>query len=314
MARKFLVGVVLGAVIAAGAPALAREMTSAYVVTAVANLPGAGGTDWHTDLTLYNPHSSVLYVKLVYLPTDTDNSGGAPTAPLIDLQPWETLNLWDVLGPNGFDARGGKGAMLVYADTTANSCPGTAGDTSCDFGVFARNYTLDPSGAGGEFGQDFPGFPANLGVDSTVIAYMPQISDDGDFRTNVGVASWTNAWVTVREDVQDAAGNIVGRYDHPIPPNGHEQWRLETRGLTGGTVAVYLQNAPNTAMVYPYATVVNNATGDATTVEAQITPVGLPGQAASVHAATVRRVALRSVPPPLPAPRFSLAALAHRTR
>jgi hypothetical protein len=314
MARKFLVGVVLGAVVAAGTPALAREMTSAYVVTAVANLPGAGGTDWHTDLTLYNPHSSVLYVKLVYLPTDTDNSAGAPTVPLIDLQPWETLNLWDVLGPNGFDARGDKGAMLVYADTAANGCPATAGDTSCDFGVFARNYTLDPSGNGGEFGQDFPGFPWNLGVDSSVISYMPQISDDADFRTNVGVASWTNAWVTVREDVQDAAGNIVGRYDHAIPPNGHTQWRLETRALTGGTVAVYVLSGPGDAMVYPYATVVNNATGDATTVEAQITPVGLSAQAASVRAASVSRVALRPVPPPLPAPSFSLAALARRNR
>ncbi len=130
--------------------------------------------------------------------------------------------------------------MLVYADTAANNCPSTAGDTSCDFAVFARNYTLDPTRASGEFGQDFPGFPASLGVDSSVIAYLPQISDDAGFRTNVGVASWTNDWVTVREDIQDTSGNIIGRYDHLIPPNGHEQWRLEVGGLTGGTVAVYI--------------------------------------------------------------------------
>ena len=309
MIRRLVVLVAVVAAVAVAVPAMAREMTSAYVVTAVANLPGAGGTDWHTDLTLYNPHKTVLYVKLVFLPTHQDNSTGAPTAPLIDLQPWETLNLWDVLGPHGFNARGDKGAMLVYADTTANSCPNTAGDTSCDFGVFARNYTLDPNSANGEFGQDFPGFPASLGVDSSVIAYMPQISDDGDFRTNVGVASWTNDWVTVREDVQDASGNIIGRYDHTIPPNGHRQWRLEAGGLTGGTVAVYIESGPSGAMVYPYATVVDNTTGDATTVEAQISKVGLSAQAASVRAA-----AARSVPRALPVPGFSLEALKHRTR
>ncbi|TAM56695.1 MAG: hypothetical protein EPN53_01210 [Acidobacteria bacterium] len=302
--------VVLVAVVAAVAvPAAAREMSSAYVVTAVANLQGAGGTDWHTDLTLYNPHKTVLYVKLVFLPTDQDNSGGAPTAPLVDLQPWETLNLWDVLGPSGFDVRGEKGAMLVYADTAANNCPSAAGDTTCDFAVFARNYTLDPTRASGEFGQDFPGVPSGLGVDSSVIAYMPQISDNGDFRTNVGVASWTADWVTVREDVQDVSGNIIGRYDHTIPPNGHRQWRLEVGDLTGGTVAVYIASGPSDAMVYPYATVVDNTTGDATTVEAQISTVGLSAQAASVRA-----VAPRSVPKALPVPTFSLDALRRRDR
>ncbi len=305
MIRRF---VLLVAVVAVAVPAMAREMTSAYVVPSVANLTGLNGTDWHTDLTLYNPHQTVLYVKLVFLPTDRDNSS-APTAPLVDLQPWETLNLWDVLGPYGFDARGDKGAMLVYADTAANNCPNTASDTSCDFAVFARTYTLAPYGAGGEYGTDFPGFPASFGVNSSVIAYLPQISDDADFRTNVGVASWTSDWVTVREDIQDTSGNIVGRYDHVIPPNGHEQWRLEARGLTGGTVAVYITSGPADAMVYPYATVLNNATGDSTAVEAQVSKVGLSAQAASVRA-----VAARSVPKALPVPTFSIEALRHRTR
>ena len=99
MVRKL---VVAAAVLALAGGALAREMTSVYVVTAVANKQGWLGTDWHTDLTLYNPHNKVLYVKLAFLPTGQDNSAGVPTAPPIDLQPWETLNLWDVLGPSRF--------------------------------------------------------------------------------------------------------------------------------------------------------------------------------------------------------------------
>jgi hypothetical protein len=227
--------------------------------------------------------------------------------PAITLQSWQTLNLWDILGPYGFNAHGWTGALLVYADTAASGCPNTPGDTSCDFAAFARNYTLDPDTSDGEFGQDFPGFPAPLGVDQTVIAYMPQISDDGVFRTNVGTASWTNAWVTVRVDLQDESGNIIGRHDHLIPPYGHMQWRLED-GVTGGTLAAYVVSGPSDAIVYPYATVVNWATGGATTVEAQISPVGFGAQSMSV-----RRGDARSVPPGLPVPGFSLEGLARRS-
>jgi hypothetical protein len=306
MVRKI---VVAATCVALASGALARELTSAYVVTAVANKQGWTGTDWHTDLTLYNPQNHVLYVVLQFLPTGRDNGTSVPTAPLIDLQPWETLNLWDVLGPNGFDARGQTGALLVYADTQANSCSNQAGDTTCDFAVLARNYTLNPLGGGGEFGQDFPGFPANLGVEYGYIAYLPQLSDDQDFITSIGVASWTGAWVTVQVDLQDTAGQVVHHYLVTVPPYSHAQGRVPV-GLDGGTAAVYLVDGPNDAMVYPYATVRSTITGDPTTIEAQISSVGLSAQATSL----VRRVSTRrEAPRALPAPSFSVERLKHRT-
>jgi len=300
--------VTLVAVVAFAVPAFAREMTSAYVITAVANKRGLAGTDWHSDLTLYNPQDHRLAIDIFFLPTGQDNSGGAPEIPLVTLEPWQTLNLWDVLGPYGFDARGWTGALLVYADSAANGCTNTAGDTACDFAAFVRTYTPAPIGVNGEFGEDFPGFPAGLGVDPTVLAYMPQISDDGTFRTNVGVASWTNDWVTVRCDLQDENGNIIGRHDHLVPPYGHVQWRLEN-GVTGGTVAAYIIGGPSDAMVYPYATVVNWATGDATTVEAQISAAGFSAQSLSV-----RSHRLRPTPPPLPVPGLRLESLTRSSR
>jgi len=303
MVRKL---VVAAAVLALASGALAREMTSVYVVTAVANKQGWLGTDWHTDLTLYNPHKHVLYVKLAFLPTGQDNSGGVPTAPPIDLQPWETLNLWDVLGPYGFNARGQTGALLVYADVDANSCPNTKGDTSCDFAVFARNYTLSPLGGGGEFGQDFPGFPANLGLEYGFIAYLPQLTDDQEFITSIGVASWTKAWVTARVDLQDTAGNVVRNYQLLVPPYGHVQGRIPV-GLKGGTAAVYIVDGPDDAAVYPYATVRSAITGDPTTIEAHISTVGLSAQAASL-----RPNVLRGRPAAIPVPDFSVQRLKQR--
>ncbi len=303
MIRKLAVA---AAILVVAGLASARELTSYYVITAVANKTGWSGTDWHTDLTLYNPQNRVLSVQLVFLPTGMDNTT-APFAPLIDLQPWETLNLWDVLGPHGFDARGQTGALLVYADPDANACPTTTGDTSCDFAVLARNYTLNPFGGGGEFGQDFAGFPAHLGVTSGYIAYLPQLSDDNDFITSVGVASWTKAWVTVQVDLQDTGGQVFNHYQLQVPPYGHVQERVPV-GIQGGTAAVYIVAGPSDAMVYPYATVRSAITGDPTTIEAQISAVGLSAQAASLH-----RAGTRLAPPAArPVPGFSLERLGQR--
>jgi hypothetical protein len=274
----------------------ARELTSVYVITAAANTQGKLGTDWHTDVTLYNPHQYSLPVVMHFLPSGQPNDGPVPTTDF-ELAPWETLNLWDVLGPHGFDARGHTGALLVYADKQRTRCDGT----DCDFALFSRTYTLDPQGRDGEFGQAFPGFPANLGVDSSVIAYLPQLLDDAGFRTNLGVVSWTGDWVTVRVDLQDEAGDIVDSRDHVVPPFGHLQWHVE-HGIEGGTAAVYVVAGPGDAMVYPYASVVNNVYGDAVTVEAQITPVGLTAQSAS----PVRRRAPRAEPERGAAPHFSV--------
>jgi hypothetical protein len=274
------IGTVSAALVLAAA-ASARELTSAYVVTAVANNAGAGGTDWHSDLTLYNPHNYELPVVLQFLPTGRDNSGGVPTIEL-ELYPWETLNLWDVLGPNGFDARGLIGAVLAYADEERIDCSSIT--TACDFAVFSRTYTLRPGGGAGEYGQALPGFPSHLGLDRSVIAYLPQMMNDSEFRTNLGVASWTASFVRIRLELQDPGGAVIDRQDVWLPPFGHAHWRMETR-VTGGTVAVWIVDGPADAMVYPYGSVVNEATGDPVNVEAQLTTVGLTAQAARVRAA-----------------------------
>ncbi len=297
MSRRLL-ALLLAVVAPAGL--LARELTSSYVVTAAANKAGVGGTDWHTDLTIYNPHDYALPVVLQFLPTGRSNSSSAPTV-TFDVAEWETLNLWDVLGPDGFAARGSTGALLVYADDQKITCT----SAGCDFAVFARTYTLDPRGGVGEFGQAVPGFPASLGLDRSVIAFMPQLLDDNDFRTNVGVASWTNAMVRVRVDLQDAAGDIIDRRDHWVPPYGHVQWRLE-HSVTGGTAAVYIMDGPDGAMVYPYASVINWTTGDAVNVEAHLTAVGVSATRTASPGAVPAR------PSAAPAPHFSLQALQRR--
>jgi hypothetical protein len=304
MAQRVLSMALLTVLAATGT---ARELTSAYVVPAAANAKGSGGTSWHTDLTLSNPHGYNLPVTLVLLPSNRDNSAAVPMVD-IELFPYESLNLWNVLGPDGFDAVETTGALLVYADDLAIDC--SASTTACDFAVFSRTYTLDPAGRGGEFGQAIPGFPANLGLDRTVLAYLPQLLEDSDSRTNVGAASWTDEWVQVRLELQDAAGQIIDRHDTWIPPYGHAQWRLP-RGVQGGTAVMFIVGGPSDAALYPYASVVNRATGDPAYVEAHLSPVGLTAQAAGarVGAGVGAGVGARALPGRIEVPTFSVERL-----
>lgn len=303
MAQRVLFALFLASLAATGT---ARELTSAYVVPAAANATGNGGTSWHTDLTVSNPHGYNLPVTLVLLPSNRDNSDAVPMLD-VELYPYESLNLWNVLGPDGFDAIETTGALLVYVDDQAIDCG--ASSTACDFAVFSRTYTLDPAGRGGEFGQAIPGFPANLGLDRTVLAYMPQLLEDSDFRTNVGAASWTAEWVQVRLELQDAAGQIIDRHDTWIPPYGHAQWRLP-RGVVGGAAVMFIVGGPADAVLYPYASVVNWATGDPVYVEAQCTTVGLTAQAAGTRAGG----RARTLPDRIEVPTFSVERLRSRFR
>lgn len=281
----------------------AREMTSMYMVTQVANTTGQNSTDWHTDLTLYNPQAIALPVVVQFLEANRDNSGSVPTLEF-DVLPWETLNLWNILGPYGFNRRGVNGALLVLADDLRTDCSGYA----CDFGVFARTYTVSNRwGLPGEFGQAAPGYPAHLGLDWDVIGFLPQLMDNNDFRTNLGMASLTGQPVGVRVDLQDSAGNVIGRWDHTFPPFAVAQWRLP-RGVSGGTAAVYVMSGPADAMVFPYASVVHNSTGDAVTIEPHFTlydAVALGG--ASVRVTPLGR--RPATPARAPVPGFSLERL-----
>lgn len=240
---------------AAIAPAAHAQLAADWMVAASAHTPGVSGTFWRTDLSLHNPHQFDLPVWVQLLPSDTAN-WDAFALP-ITLYPWETVNLWDVLAPDVLDHRG-TAALMVYADTSLACDP----IEDCQFLVTSRTYTLDPRGLGGEFAQTLPGVDYWRGVDWTSYGYAAGILNDGVlFRCNIGVASWSPGWATVRVDVQDDAGNILTSHELEVPPFGHVQQRLPT-AVEGGSLVFYLVDGPDDARVFPYASVVDQTTGD----------------------------------------------------
>lgn len=245
------------------------ELGSGVMVPAVAGTSGQSGTFWRSDVSLHNPHRYDLPVVIHFLETGVDNSW-ALTA-YLTLYPWETFNLWDVLGPDVFDVRG-TGAVLVYADPDLIDC---SEDLACDLLVGSRTYTVDPRGGVGEFGQAIGGRSAWQGVDWWTFGYAAGILNDGvDFRCNVGVASWSAEDVLVHVDVQSSSGEILATEELRVRPFGHRQRRLATP-VGGGSLVFYLVEGPDDALIYPYASVVDERTGDPSFIPAEPSEVGV---------------------------------------
>ena len=272
----------------------AAQLSADWMVPAAAHTGGEGGTFWQTDVSLHNPHAFQLPVHLQALESNRDNTSSVPTLS-VTLEPYETLNLWDALGTDLF-AVNGTAALLVYADRELACDP----LEECEFLVTSRTYTVVPGGGAGEYGQGIPGRTVGSGVDWWTFGYGAGALNDGvAFRCNVGVASWTPDWTTVQVDVQDTAGSILATELLEVPPYGHVQRRLQT-AVEGGSLVFYLVAGPDDALVFPYASVVNQATGDPAFIAAEPSVVGV-----SIGKAQRVVPARRPVPPPA-APRVAL--------
>lgn len=272
----------LAVVLLAAAP-VAAELSNAWVVPAVAHTPGAGQTFWYSDVSLHNPHAYDLPVTVLMLPSDTAN--WTVDSLRVTLYPYETFNLWDVAGSDWF-AHYGTGALLVYVDPDEFDCTPIE---ACDFLVSSRTYTVAPWDGAAEFGQAVPGQSAWAGVDWWSFGYAGGILNGGGFRCNAGMASWTGAWTTVQVDVQDAAGSIVDTEVFDVPPFGHVQRRLAA-SVTGGSLVFYLVDGPDDAFVVPYASVVDERTGDPSYFAAVPSIVGVSVEKASARPGTSDRI------------------------
>lgn len=242
------------------------QLAADWMVPAAAHNRGSKDTFWKTDLSLHNPHEYDLPVVVQVLPSDTVNFE-VPTL-TFTIYPWETINLWDVLGPDVFDVEGAA-AVIAYADPSLRCDP----IEDCHFLVTSRTYTPERGGVG-EYGLTVPGAAVSSATDWSTFGYAAGVLNDGDFfRCNAGVASWTPDWTRVRLDIQDSDGQIVTSEVFDLPPYGHLQRRLLTSGY-GGSLVFYLESGPGDALIFPYATVINQQTGDSSYLFASSSVVG----------------------------------------
>lgn len=211
------------------------------VIPVIGRFPGAGGTQWRTDVFLGNPYSPTIDVTLRFYP-----SGGAAQTQTISLAPYSTTSLPDIV-LNTFGLTNAGGVLEI----TSN------GELS--FSARARIYNA--GNAAGEFGQGVPGIASRF---LSRQAYLFGLSGIGGNRLTVGVANPNDTPDEVTLVVFSRTHAILHSRSFTLPAHGYVQFGdiFNTFGIPPQDgVVVNFQAATN--RIYGYASEVRNDTGDA---------------------------------------------------
>jgi hypothetical protein len=219
------------------------------MVAGVAETEGASQTRWKTDLALLNPGATDAVAALVY----RHDSGSAEVP--VTVAAGAVVELANVAG-TAFAAPDSAGAVEVSSPV--------------ELVVTARTYNDAPDGT---FGQFLPGLGVAEGIGAGDLAALPQLRSGAGFRTNVGFVDLSGSGAVARIRLYDGSGGRVGdELLETVPAGGWWQrnrvFREAGVGACDGCYA--LVEVVSGGPVWAYGSVVDNASGDPTTVPMKV--------------------------------------------
>jgi hypothetical protein len=220
---------------------------SAYVywVPAVVHAAGAQGSQWRADVGALNRGSgSTSLAFTLYTPSQTYTASSQEAV--------------------------GAGAQAVFVDLVGQLGLSASGhlkiEASQPLTVTARVYNEAPSGT---FGQGMDGYTQADGLGTNEVVYLPQLTQNSGFRTNIGFANMSGSSATVSVTLYQPGGTQVGSFSVDIPAG---QWKQDNEpfrvrygqsNVIGGYATVRVTSGSG---VVTYGSVVDNNTGDPTTI------------------------------------------------
>jgi DNA polymerase III delta prime subunit len=219
-------------------------------IPAAASAPGGFGTYWKTDVRIFNPsHEHDIDVTVHFLPQGMD--GTNISGRVFHVAKRATVVLDDVVAlfvPPGTPS---TGALRLDSDT----------DKSYSFVASSRTYTQSGDVTRpGTYGQFIPAYTAGTALKETVLLH---VTSRLEARTNVGVMNPGSEPATVTMKLVGIDGVTYLTSDpQEIPPKSMRQWSVSD--LFGGLfVTDSTVSVSSTLPVFTYASVVDNASGDA---------------------------------------------------
>ncbi len=213
-------------------------------VAAAAHGEGAAGSVWRTDLGLLNPGTAAAEAGVTFHP-----SNGPDVAMNISLAAGEHTMFDDVVGLLGGE---GSGSLEISATQPVL--------------VSSRTYNQSSEGTFGQY-LDGVGAEATIGAGNRV--WLPQLQQNEDFRTNIGVNNTGGDDARVKVRLYDADGVLLSTTQRTISSGRRVQLqepfdRIAGRtDITSGYAVVEIRDGDG---VTAYASVIDNRTNDPTTV------------------------------------------------
>jgi len=213
-------------------------------VAAAAHGEGAEGSVWRTDLGLLNLGAQTAEASVIFHP-----SSGPDLAMIVSLSSGEHQVLDDVVGRLAGE---GAGSLEIVSSTPVL--------------VSSRTYNQSLAGT---FGQYLDGFYDSDTIGEGEQVWLPQLQQNPEFRTNLGLLNSSLERATVKVDLHDADGMLLSTTERNIAGGERIQLqepydRLAGRSdITGGYAVVKVLAGRG---VSAYASVVDNRTNDPTTV------------------------------------------------
>ncbi|MCU0274201.1 MAG: hypothetical protein MUE34_13305, partial [Acidimicrobiales bacterium] len=218
-----------------------------YLVAAAGNAAGGGSSQWATDVEVNNPGAAAVTYRFLWLPRDADNSDPVESEAFA-LPAGASVrheNVLDsVFGLTGF------GALAVVTDPA---------------GAIVTSRTFNISAAG-TFGQSIVGLDAARLIHSGEHRRIVFMSEDDDFRANLGMLNGTDAEITVRYRLFDADGAMLREGSEDLLPFENTQLNRVFLAFApvSGSVEIWTET-PGGAFA-AYGSVVDAGTSDPTTI------------------------------------------------
>jgi hypothetical protein len=227
------------------------------MVGGIAETAGAAGTRWKSSLALANPGSAAVGATLTYRHED-----GTDTAE-VTVGGGDIVE-YDNVAVELFGRPGSSGAVDVQATD--------------ELVVSARTYNDSPAGT---FGQYLPGVMSGQALSAGQRGVLSQLASNDAFRTNIGFVNFYWEPVQVRIRLFDGGGTARGSELVETVPAG--RWLQVNRvfqeagaGTCQGCYAVVDLVGSADRAIWAYASVVDNGSGDPTTIPLTILYDNLP--------------------------------------
>lgn len=230
-----------------------------YDVAVAGRVTGAQGQTFVTDARIFNPSYTATVTALVeFLPAGSGGNATASASKAVTIAPRGTAVLDDVTGSAFLNTPGVVGALRV---TSAS-----------ELVVTSRIYADFRSSNRGTLGQFVPAVARGAGLRRGT---LPQLAQDADltagFRTNVGLFNPNPSAVTVRLELRNDAGTVLGTNTLTLAAQSQQQTPLAVlfAGVEHAHAATLTLSFDAAAPIVVYAAVNDNVSSDSYVVMAQ---------------------------------------------